>query len=393
MMKRSTLKFALVALFATMAVSIQNAYGQAVSINTSGANPDASSILDVSSANKGMLIPRVALTGTTDNTTISSPTSSLLVYNTATVSDVIPGFYYRDGAKWIRISGDNAQEVNNSQNTTTAPSGLIQCSDFRTWFVNPNSAIPDNGTLHQSMTGVGQTGKICDLNVLITITHTFDADLDITLESPSGTVVELTSDNGGSQDHYTSTVFDDAAATSITAGTAPFTGTYRPEGSLASFNGETAAGDWILQITDDSSVDNGTLVRCELRFTTTQEAPWEYVGEAQITYKSGSTPVVTAYYSANPTNDIGNKIRISRNTDSGSGTVGTVLAYSAGSPKQGTSGALYGEALEYWLNLNVFYHDNASLTDGTTYYYKLWKAGEISSGQQNYSIVPMLLNN
>lgn len=52
-----------------------------VGINTS--TPDPSSILDIQSTNKGLLIPRVALTGKTDVTTIPNPARALLVYNTA----------------------------------------------------------------------------------------------------------------------------------------------------------------------------------------------------------------------------------------------------------------------------------------------------------------------
>ncbi|MBC8054514.1 MAG: hypothetical protein H7Y13_15750, partial [Sphingobacteriaceae bacterium] len=85
----------------------QIGYAQNVGINSSGSAPDASAGLDVSFTNKGLLIPRVALTGTTDVATIASPTTSLLVYNTATAgtnpNDVTPGYYYYSGA-WIRLN-------------------------------------------------------------------------------------------------------------------------------------------------------------------------------------------------------------------------------------------------------------------------------------------------
>lgn len=56
----------------------------------------------------GLLLPRVALTGTTDAATISgAEAASLLVYNTATVSDVTPGFYYWNGSSWLRIISGN----------------------------------------------------------------------------------------------------------------------------------------------------------------------------------------------------------------------------------------------------------------------------------------------
>lgn len=45
--------------------------------------PNTSAILDVTSANKGVLLPRVQLTSTTDATTIPTPANGLMVYNPA----------------------------------------------------------------------------------------------------------------------------------------------------------------------------------------------------------------------------------------------------------------------------------------------------------------------
>lgn len=76
-----------------------------VGIGTSNVNTSAR--LQVDATNKGFLPPRVTLTGTADASTILTPATGLLVYNTATAgtspSNVTPGFYYYDGAKWQRI--------------------------------------------------------------------------------------------------------------------------------------------------------------------------------------------------------------------------------------------------------------------------------------------------
>lgn len=82
-----------------------NTFSQ-VAINSTGNSPDNSAMLDISSSNSGVLIPRLPLTGTNDNTTISSPVASLLIYNTATVSDVTPGFYYYTGSDWAPLGED-----------------------------------------------------------------------------------------------------------------------------------------------------------------------------------------------------------------------------------------------------------------------------------------------
>ena len=84
---------------------------QNVSISDVNATPDASSVLDVSSTTKGMLIPRVALTATNVAAPITLPQTSLLVYNTATTVtppfNVTPGYYYNAGTptvpNWLRF--------------------------------------------------------------------------------------------------------------------------------------------------------------------------------------------------------------------------------------------------------------------------------------------------
>ena len=103
-------------------------------------------------------------------------------------------------------------------------------------------------------------GVVTDVNVSLDITHTFDGDLDIFLVSPSGTRVELSTDNGSGGDDYVGTVFDDEGVDgAITAGTVPYTGSFTPEGSLADVDGEPSAGVWTLEITDDAGGDDGTL--------------------------------------------------------------------------------------------------------------------------------------
>jgi hypothetical protein len=87
----------------------KNTNAQNIGINNTGAIPAASAMLDVVATNRGLLIPRVALTSTADVATIATPATSLLVYNTATAgvspTNVLPGYYYWDGVKWVSLSG------------------------------------------------------------------------------------------------------------------------------------------------------------------------------------------------------------------------------------------------------------------------------------------------
>ena len=120
-------------------------------------------------------------------------------------------------------------------------------------------AIPEGGGTSgpaDSVLDIGDTGSINDVNVFLSLTHTFDGDLVISIESPTGTTVRLSNRIGGSGDNYTNTVFDDEAAVSIAAGSGPFTGTFIPEGSLAAFDSEDLFGTWILHIDDRAGLGN-----------------------------------------------------------------------------------------------------------------------------------------
>lgn len=109
--------------------------------------------------------------------------------------------------------------------------------------------------------------RIADVNVKIDLSHTYDSDLRACLVSPTGRRVELFSHVGGSGDGFTATTFDDAADTAITAGSAPFSGTYRPVGSLASLNGVDPVGTWRLLVFDEAGADVGTINSWSLDFT------------------------------------------------------------------------------------------------------------------------------
>lgn len=96
------MKIFFVLLFLLMSFSISS-LAQSVGIGASVFTPNASSMLEVQSTTKGMLIPRVSLTQTTIAAPVISPATSLIVFNTATINDVRPGYYYWTGTYWARV--------------------------------------------------------------------------------------------------------------------------------------------------------------------------------------------------------------------------------------------------------------------------------------------------
>ena len=98
-------KIFLLSLFTSLIVTFS--FAQNVAINADASLPNSSAMLDVKSTSKGMLIPRVALTGTADVTTVPSPAISLMVYNTTAAGSgttaVVAGYYYWNGSAWVRL--------------------------------------------------------------------------------------------------------------------------------------------------------------------------------------------------------------------------------------------------------------------------------------------------
>jgi len=98
--------------------------------------PDRSAAVDIVSNKRGLLIPRLDLTKTTEAGPVVKPENALFVYNKATANDVTPGFYYWEAAnvanakeqglgRWVRFvssNSGNAVTVSAGTNVTVTPS-------------------------------------------------------------------------------------------------------------------------------------------------------------------------------------------------------------------------------------------------------------------------------
>ncbi|MBO0323836.1 T9SS type A sorting domain-containing protein [Muricauda sp. CAU 1633] len=100
---------------------------------------------------------------------------------------------------------------------------------------------------------------ISDINVNLEVDHTFLEDLIINLISPAGTRVALISNTCGGLNNINA-VFDDDGDPIICSGNPAIMGTVSPLGSLASFNGESILGEWVLEIQDTAPSDGGALI-------------------------------------------------------------------------------------------------------------------------------------
>lgn len=82
-----------------------------VKIGNNSTVVNTNSVLELESAAKGLLLPRVALISTTAFTPLTGHIAGMTVYNTSTAgtapTNVTPGLYYNDGTKWARSLGQN----------------------------------------------------------------------------------------------------------------------------------------------------------------------------------------------------------------------------------------------------------------------------------------------
>jgi len=148
----------------------------------------------------------------------------------------------------------------------------INMTFAQTFSSSPGANITNDGQHCYPITvsGIGTINNVYQLqSICIDITHTYDADLDIYLNAPDGTSIELTTDNGSNGDNYEGTCFTIDAMDNVTSGSAPFPNSYLAEGNLNSVNnGQDADGTWNLCIEDDEAGEDGTLNSWMLSFGT-----------------------------------------------------------------------------------------------------------------------------
>src|SRR5690554_2993176 len=120
-----------------------------------GGNPmtiNQNAVLEVESTNKGLLMPRLELTETTAPAPLIAHVAGMTVYNTATsdaaVADenkVTPGYYYNDGAKWVRIADQAAIKTEpwfNQDTNTEATENTDHIYQMGNVAIGTDTAIP-----------------------------------------------------------------------------------------------------------------------------------------------------------------------------------------------------------------------------------------------------------
>jgi subtilisin-like proprotein convertase family protein len=164
----------------------------------------------------------------TSVTDTSAPFST--TWNSTAVAD--------GGGYVIRATAtDNLGAASTTSVTVTVANGTGGCINKTFSATDVPIAIPDNNaTGITSSIPVTGNGTVASLSLSLNITHTFRGDLVVTLISPGGTQFVVSNRVGGSADNIVIT-----------------------NQAVTTFNGQTAAGTWKLQVKDLAGADVGTL--------------------------------------------------------------------------------------------------------------------------------------
>ncbi len=188
-----------------------------------------------------------------------------------TVELIVKGIYAPGTRTVTATATTSSNETTPANNTAQANIVVSGAGTTVRNFSSGNIAavIPDNtptGTVFGI--DVPNEGIGVQATVGVRLNHAYDSDLEMYLVSPLGTVVPLSIQHGGDGDNYgsganscagTKTLFTDLAATSISQGSPPFAGQFKPDSPIASALGEPSDGRWRLAFRDIAAPDFGTI--------------------------------------------------------------------------------------------------------------------------------------
>lgn len=141
----------LILLLALLSVSVST--NAQVAINTTGAAPDGSAMLDIKSADKGILIPHVTLTAVNNSSPISSPANGLMVFHNGG-NGMQEGFYFwsTTDSNWKLLYSGNVPSVPGNTVYWVRPTGMPYIQPEGNDYIRVNDAGETYGIYYDGST-------------------------------------------------------------------------------------------------------------------------------------------------------------------------------------------------------------------------------------------------
>ncbi len=259
-------------------------------IGTKSPNPDA--MLEVNATDKGLLLPRIALTGTANAAPLGGHVAGMTVYNTATTGDVRPGYYISDGAQWLRIT--SVEDVIDLIDSTETVTNLVDNGDGTVTYTNE--------------AGTAQTVDIADIitqeilnqgDIFNEIINLIEANTDVFADNGDGTFTHTSADGTVVNfDANTTTfvnngdgtyVFTNANGDSVTVDViADVVNNITNQGDIFNEIMQVIDAEETLTVLDSSVNDNGTPAD-----TTDDFQELTYLDEDGVTTRINLTSIIT----------------------------------------------------------------------------------------------------
>lgn len=138
-----------------------NLVSQNVGINSTGAAPNSSAMLDIASTSSGLLVPRMTAA---QKTAIATPATGLLIYQTDAGTQGI-GFYFYNGAAWVPFSTNNGGWGLLGNAGTASATNFIGTTDAVD-FITKTNGTERMRILSTGEIGIGITAPLYALHVI-----------------------------------------------------------------------------------------------------------------------------------------------------------------------------------------------------------------------------------
>lgn len=223
-------------------------------------------------------------------------TGAFAVWQPTTFNVVVPAQSSVALVIYNTVNGSTAAEpyqLDFCTSTTNYGGGGIAITDNDPTGVNMPLNVATSGRVSDINLRFFTFSSSCDAtpgNTQAAVSHTYVGDLIFRLTAPNGfTSATFWDRRGGTRENICSTLIDDdgsfPALSTITNTTGQFvSGNYSPEttGRMSRFDGTSAQGTWVLNISDNEAEDNGTMRRFALEITTIpRKAPFDYDGDGR----------------------------------------------------------------------------------------------------------------
>jgi subtilisin-like proprotein convertase family protein len=167
------------------------------------------------------------------------------------------------------------------------------CATFSATDLPKNISANGTPTVESKIT-IPAGGAISDVNVTkVQGNHDFMGDLDVQVISPNGTAVLLFKNRCSSYSGSFNFGFDDVLPGPFPCPPATNGTLFKPAGTLSSFNGQTATGEWILRVKDQAVSSGGQLQAFQLEICSNVSLSGPYiVNNMPLTLTGGTNAVI-----------------------------------------------------------------------------------------------------